>query len=182
MAPLLVNPALYEFMGGAPVTPDELRRRYQRQARGHSPDGTQRWLNWIVRLRSSGEPVGTVQATVTGEGGAVAELAWVITSRHQGRGYATEAATAMARWLGERGTSVLAANIHPRHQASMRVARALGLAPTGEVIGGETRWVAPALEGGGPAAARDSVRQQGDDDGDGNDHRDDRPALPGLRP
>jgi RimJ/RimL family protein N-acetyltransferase len=47
----------------------------------------------------------------------------------------------MARWLRQQGAHVLAANIHPRHEVSMRVARALGLAATTEVVEGEVRWV-----------------------------------------
>jgi RimJ/RimL family protein N-acetyltransferase len=142
MAPLLDYPALHTFTGGRPATLDELRRRYERQVLGHSLDGTQRWLNWIVRLKQSGQLVGTVQATATANATTcVAELAWVIVAAHQGRGYGTEAAVAMARWLRDQHAEVLTANIHPHHEASMRVARALGLIPTEQVIDGEIRWV-----------------------------------------
>jgi RimJ/RimL family protein N-acetyltransferase len=149
MAPLLGDPALYAFTGGSPAGLDELRRRYQRQALGHSEDGAQRWHNWIVRLDSSREPVGAVQATVTAHReGVVAEVAWVIAVPYQRRGYATEAAVTMVRWLRDHGVEVVAANIHPRHEASMRVARALGLAPTDEVIAGEIRWAGGAGDAG----------------------------------
>lgn len=37
-----------------------------------------------------------------------------------------------------------APRIHPRHDASSRVARAIGLAPTDVVIDGELRWESPA--------------------------------------
>jgi RimJ/RimL family protein N-acetyltransferase len=146
MAPLLADPALHAFTGGRPATLEELRHRYARQAGGRSPDGAQRWLNWIVRLEQTGAAVGTMQATVGGgeRGPAVAELAWVMAATHQGHGYAIEAAAGMARWLREQGTTVLAANIHPDHEASMHVARALGLAPTEEVVNGEVRWTARA--------------------------------------
>jgi RimJ/RimL family protein N-acetyltransferase len=141
MAPLLADPGLYAFTGASPVTLDELRRRYERQVRGHSEDGHQRWLNWIVRLEQTGAPVGAVQATMTAHSdGLAADLAWLIAVPHQRRGYATEAATVLARWLREQGAQVLAANIHPRHEASMDVARALGMTPTDEVIDGEIRW------------------------------------------
>ena len=146
MAPLVADEALHAFTGGRPDTPEELRHRYARQAGGRSPDGAQRWLNWIVRLEQTGAAVGTVQATVGGGEHApvVAELAWVIAAKHQGHGYATEAAVEMARWLREQGTTVLAAHIHPDHKASMRVASALGLAPTDEFVDGEIRWTAGA--------------------------------------
>jgi RimJ/RimL family protein N-acetyltransferase len=148
MAPLLADPALHAFTGGPVLTLDELRRRYQRQVLGHPEGGAEEWLNWIVRLERSGQAIGTVQATVTARcDGVTAELAWVIGSAHQRHGYATEAAAAMASWLRAQGAEILAANIHPRHEASMQVARALGLVATDEVIDGETRWVA-ILESG----------------------------------
>jgi RimJ/RimL family protein N-acetyltransferase len=141
MAPLLDDPQLYVFTGGRAWTLEELRERYQRHMTGRSDDGSQRWLNWIARRRDSGEAVGGLQATVTATaGGFACELAWIIASRHQGRGYAREAATAMATWLREQGAPVLIADIHPRHEASMAVARALGLDRTGEAVDGEIRW------------------------------------------
>jgi RimJ/RimL family protein N-acetyltransferase len=141
MAPLLEDPELYAFTGGHPPTADELRGRYRRQALGRSEDGSQRWLNWIVRLHEGGQAIGTMQATITAQGdGSVAAVAWVIAPRHQRRGYAREAALAMAAWLAQQGGPVLVADIHPRHDRSVGVARALGLTPTDEVIDGEIRW------------------------------------------
>ena len=143
MAPLLEDPSLHGFTGGRPLGLEELRHRYRGQTRGRSQDGTERWLNWIVRLEQSREPIGSVQATVRVRGeGFDADLAWVIAVPHQRRGYATEAAMAMARWLREQGVGVLAANINPRHEASIRVARALGMTATDAVIDGEIRWEA----------------------------------------
>jgi RimJ/RimL family protein N-acetyltransferase len=46
----------------------------------------------------------------------------------------------MAGWLREHGADLLVAHIHPRHQASVRVAERLGLT-AGEVADdGEIRW------------------------------------------
>jgi RimJ/RimL family protein N-acetyltransferase len=141
LAPVLDDATLHRFIGGEPLGRDELRARYARLATGRSPDGTQRWLNWTVRRRGSGDPVGTVQATVIGIApDAVAEIAWVIGTAYQGRGFATEAAQAMAAWLGEHHTRRLIAHIHPDHAASQAVARAVGLSPTDTVVDGEVRW------------------------------------------
>jgi RimJ/RimL family protein N-acetyltransferase len=139
MAPLLDDAALHAYVGGAPLSLEELRERYARQGRGRSPDGRERWLNWIVRERASGDAVGYVQATVDEERGA-AEVAWVIASRFQGNGYAAEAAAAMLARLSEDGICVIAAHIHPGHAASAGVARAIGLAPTSVIVDGEVRW------------------------------------------
>jgi RimJ/RimL family protein N-acetyltransferase len=144
MAPLLGDPRLHTFTGGEPPTLQELRDAYERRVLGHSADETQQWLNWIVRERSGGQAVGGMQATITpASDGFSAELAWVIAAAHQRRGYAREAAAAMVGWLRQQGAARLTADIHPDHEASMRVARALGLSLSGEVVAdGELRWIA----------------------------------------
>ena len=38
------------------------------------------------------------------------------------------------------------AHIHPEHRASQRVARAVGLVPTTQVVDGEVRWAPPSGE------------------------------------
>ena len=142
MAPVLDDPALHVFTGGAPLTPGRLRARYRRLELGRSADGSQRWLNWIVRLCADRQAIGATQATVTADDDRViARLAWTIGVRHQRQGYATEAARAMATWLRQEGVDVLLADIRPGHVASIKVARAVGLAPTGQVPDGEIRWI-----------------------------------------
>jgi RimJ/RimL family protein N-acetyltransferase len=141
LAPVLGDPALHRFTGGAPPTVEELRARFERQTRDGSPDGGASWLNWVVRERSSHRVVGTVQATVkSGNPARIADLAWVIGTSHQGNGFAKEAAAAMAAWLRDHGVSRLRANIHPRHEASNQVARSIGLEETGTIVDGELRW------------------------------------------
>jgi len=140
--------ALHAFMGGAPASAEQLRKRYRQQAVGHSPDGSEAWVNWLLRRHDSGELIGTVQATVSpaapradaaGEP-CSAEVAWVIAGPHQGRGFACEAAIAMAAWLRRSGVTTILAHIHPEHGASVGVARALGLRRTAVVVDGEERW------------------------------------------
>lgn len=143
MAPLLDDPDLHIFIGGEPVTREELQERYLRQVVGRSADGSQRWLNWILRRRDNGRVVGTVQATVVEDAGRLsAEVAWVIGSRHQNQGYAREAAEAMVRWLRQEGAAIVVAHVDPQHLASVAVARAVGLAPTDTVVEGEVRFEA----------------------------------------
>ena len=141
MAPLLDDVALHSFIGGQPATRDELRRRYTRQVVGRSPDGSQRWLNWVLRRRDNGQAVGTTQATVSEQQDRLtADVGWVIGTSQQGQGYAHEAAQAMVGWLRLHGVEVVIAHVHPRHQASMAVARAVGLVPTDAIVDGEVRW------------------------------------------
>jgi RimJ/RimL family protein N-acetyltransferase len=139
---VLDDARLHTWTGGKPYTLEELQVRYAFQAGGQSPDGSQGWLNWMLRRTDDQRLAGTVQATLyrTGSGGVEASLAWVVGVEHQARGYAGEAARAMADWLRTRGVTSLAAYIHPEHEASAGVARSLGLSPTGTVEDGEVRW------------------------------------------
>jgi RimJ/RimL family protein N-acetyltransferase len=139
MAAVLADPALHEFTGGAPASPEALRARYERLVAG-SPDRAVSWCNWVIRLRDPGCLTGTVQATISAGGGPVAEVAWVVGTPWQGRGIATEAARALVAWLGQHSVPTVIAHIHPGHRASAAVAAAAGLSPTGHRQHGEIRW------------------------------------------
>lgn len=136
MAEVLGDPVLHEFIGGAPLSREELRARYERLVAG-SPDPAVSWCNWVLRLREGGALVGTVQATVAG---GVAEIAWVVGTGRQGRGFASEAAAGLVGWLERQGIRSVVAHVHPGHRASAAVATASGLRPTDEEQDGEVRW------------------------------------------
>lgn len=104
---------------------------------GRSPDGSEIWRNWVVRLRDDGGAIGTVQATIVGD---EATLAWTVGTGWQGHGYAKEAVAAVALWVETSGVVWLRAEIHPEHEASAAVARSIGLAPTTEIVDGEVVW------------------------------------------
>jgi len=141
MAAVLDDPALHEYIGGEPASLEQLHRQYSRQVLGRSPDGSQRWLNWVLRHRPDRRAVGTVQATVSQEAQLLtAEVAWVVGTAHQGRGYAQEAAAAMVAWLRRCGIEAVVAHVHPEHPASQAVAQSVGLHPTTAVVDGEVRW------------------------------------------
>jgi RimJ/RimL family protein N-acetyltransferase len=162
LAPVLDDLRLHEFIGGRPLGVEELRARYERQVVGWSDDGQERWLNWVVREPASGLAVGQMQATVMPGAPPQAQLAWTIAPRFQSRGYAREAAAAVAGWLTDQGVGELIAHIDPDHAASSRVAGSLGLRPTEGMVEGEVRWsgIAPRRVG-----ARDlRIRIGGPDD------------------
>ena len=145
LAPLLDDPSLHEFTGGAPLPAADLAARYAHLAARRSPAGDQMWGNWVVRVRAAGTVAGTVQATLSAGGPAAgpAEVAWVVVRPAQGHGYGTEAARSLVTLLHEAGWTVVA-HIHPGHLASQRVARGAGLSPTADVRDGEIRWVSPS--------------------------------------
>lgn len=185
MTAVLADARLYVFIGGGPPTVEELRSRYERQAVGRSPDGDQEWLNWIIRLRPSGQAVGYVQATVE-QGGRVADVAWLVGVPWQGRGYAGEAAQRLAAWLEEQGVRIMTAHVHPEHAASAAVAARAGLRPTTEIENGERLWrrtfdataVTPGRRGGAlpsPTAAGRRPRAPGRPPS--RPHPNDRPSV-----
>lgn len=134
MAKVLADPALYTFTGGEPPTAEALQNRYQRQLAGPE-DPQESWLNWVISR--DGELIGYVQATVTSD---TAEIAWVLGTNSQGRGYAKEAAIGLVDWLDAQGAARVIAHVHPDHTASAAVAAAAGLQRTDQIEDGEYRW------------------------------------------
>lgn len=89
---VLSDPAIYEFENAPPASLDWLRARFTKLETRLSGDGTERWLNWVIRLPGSGL-IGYVQATVTAEGDAT--IAYELSSPHWGRGLGYQAVRAM---------------------------------------------------------------------------------------
>ena len=135
---ILSDSALYAYTGQIfPTSRAALRELFTEREKRRSPDGGELWLNWAMNKRSPGEAVGYMQATVTALG---AHTAWVVGTKWQGLGYATEAAKAVVKWLWSIGVERVQANIHPAHVASRRVASKVGFRLTSEVIDGENVW------------------------------------------
>ncbi len=96
---VLSDPQIYRYLDyGPPPSVDYLRDVYTRLEGRKSPDGTQLWLNWVVRRRGVG-PMGYVQATVLPSG--IAWIAYALSSKHWGRGYARMATHAMIEHLAD---------------------------------------------------------------------------------
>jgi ribosomal-protein-alanine N-acetyltransferase len=96
---VLSDPAIYVYENSPPRSLQWLRTRFEKLESRRSPDGSQLWLNWVVRLRS-GALIGYVQATVHQNGQAA--IAYEFSSAYWGRGLAYEAADALIRELVER--------------------------------------------------------------------------------
>ena len=137
MAKVLADPGLYTFTGGEPPSVEVLEGRYTRQVAG-SGDPGESWLNWVISSLQDDELVGYVQATVTAE---EAEIAWVLGTAWQGRGYAKEAAVGLVAWLQAQGARRIIAHVHPDHAASASVAAAAGLSRTDQFDDGEFLWL-----------------------------------------
>lgn len=136
--PILSDARLYEFTGGSPPSSEEsLAEAYAILESRRSPDGNELWLNWLIWHLDGGECVGYTQATVHP---THAYVAWVVGTRWQGLGYASEAAAALVKWLEALGVAEIRACVNPAHTASRRVAQNAGLQLTSDFVGGEEVW------------------------------------------
>jgi RimJ/RimL family protein N-acetyltransferase len=136
--PVLSDPDLHRFTGGdPPASPESLAERYSRLESRRSGDGSELWLNWVLLRNEDAAAIGYVQASV---GAAVADIAWVIGTKWQEQGYASEAAGALVSWLRAHHAPPIRACVHPGHAASRRVAERAGLRLTAEIVDGEEVW------------------------------------------
>ncbi len=92
MFEVLCDPAIYEFENEPPPSVERLADGYRRRESRLSPDGTEQWLNWAIRL-PSGELAGYVQATVLASGASY--VAYELASRFWRRGIGSAAVKAM---------------------------------------------------------------------------------------
>lgn len=121
---VLSDPAIYKYENEPPVSLEWLRERFARLESRYSADGTEVWLNWVIRLSTS-ELVGFVQATVRPNG--VAAIAYELSSTYWGRGFATEAILAMVTELvNNYKVHSLSAVLKQRNQRSLRLLQRLG--------------------------------------------------------
>ena len=139
---VLSDPTLYEYTGQAlPESVDALGETYASLEARMAPDRKELWFNWAVRDRASKEPIGYMQASVAA---THAEVAWVIGSRWQMRGYGSEAAKTVIQWLFALGVPQVRARINPCNLASRKVALNAGLRRTGDFADGEEVWILAA--------------------------------------
>jgi RimJ/RimL family protein N-acetyltransferase len=137
--PQLEDPELGRFTGETPPTNLEaVRAGFAGWETRRSPDGTELWLNWVLRRRDDARAIGYVQATV-GDGDAA--IAWVVGTAFQRQGFATEAGHALIAWLRDiLEVPLIVGSIHPDNVASQTTAHRIGLRPTDRRYDGEVVW------------------------------------------
>lgn len=89
---VLCDPAIYAYEGVPPPSLEKLANGFRLKEARVSPDGTEKWLNWVVRL-ASGELAGYVQATVYETG--VAYIGYEFASRYWRQGIGSSAIRCM---------------------------------------------------------------------------------------
>jgi [ribosomal protein S5]-alanine N-acetyltransferase len=130
MFEVLADPAIYEYENEPPTSAEWLRARFARLESRRSPDDLEQWLNWVIRLPDS-RLAGYVQATVHSDGRAA--IAYVLASRHWGRGLAIRAVEAMIEELGgHHGVAELSAVLKRANARSLRLLERLDFSHAGE--------------------------------------------------
>jgi len=128
MFAVLSDPAIYEFENAPPQSLEWLRARFARLETRRSRDGSEQWLNWVIRVPGDlpgGRLIGYVQATVRSDGSA--GIAYELASAYWGRGLATRAVNAMIDVLvAHYGVRELDAIAVRRNQRSLRLLERLG--------------------------------------------------------
>ncbi len=127
MFAVLSDPAIYEYENAPPASIEWLRARFTKLEARQSPDGSQQWLNWVIRLPTS-ELIGYVQATVHADGHAA--IAYELCSQYWGRGLAHQAVRAMIGDLVETyRVRRLSAVLRRDNRRSLRFLERLGFVP-----------------------------------------------------
>lgn len=120
----LKEPLLYTYIPREPpLAASHVARRFEQLETRRSPDGSELWLNWAVRIAANGY-AGLVEATVRADETAL--VAWTVFLPHQRQGIGREAVAAMLAHLAATGVHEAAALIDTRNAASIRLAEALG--------------------------------------------------------
>jgi RimJ/RimL family protein N-acetyltransferase len=127
MFAVLSDPAIYEFENAPPVTEEWLAQRFERlESRGPS-DGSEQWLNWVIRL-PDGKLAGYVQATVLPD--HTSYVAYELNSRYWRQGIGSSALGAVLQELQEQhDVELLVAVLKAKNYRSEGLLRKLGFVP-----------------------------------------------------
>ena len=96
MFAVLSDPAIYEFENEPPHSLAALQQRFTKLESRASLDGSEQWLNWVIRL-PSGQLAGFMQATVLVGGRAY--VAYELASRFWRQGIGSAALEAVLQEL-----------------------------------------------------------------------------------
>jgi len=118
-------------MDSKPPSSDELTALYQKWELRKSPDGTEEWLNWIAREKSSRQVVGYFQAGVPTakdcKSGTEPYVAYVLGTKFQNQGYAAEGLATLVSFLRiEKELNEIKAWVDTRNLRSIHLLKKIG--------------------------------------------------------
>jgi RimJ/RimL family protein N-acetyltransferase len=134
------NPKVVLYLYEEPFSPEQTRdlltRKMAVTAWAHEDD----WFSVAVVERSSGATVGDIAFHWVSERDRTAEIGFVFDPRHQGKGFATEAARAVVDWaFATAGMHRVVGRTEARNAASARVLEKLGMRLEAHFV--ENEWV-----------------------------------------
>jgi RimJ/RimL family protein N-acetyltransferase len=129
------------YLYGEPfVSLDESRDFLAKKIAGSAWTREDDWLSAAAVERETGLTVGDVSLHWVSERDRTAEIGFMFDPRHQGKGFATEAATAFLDWVfGEAGFHRVIGRAEARNIASARVLEKLGMRLEAHLV--ENEWV-----------------------------------------
>jgi [ribosomal protein S5]-alanine N-acetyltransferase len=126
---VLSDPAIYEFENAPPKSEAWLAERFGKLESRVSPDGAERWLNWVIRV-PNGELAGYVQATIVQ--GRTAHIAYELASKFWRQGIGSAAVSGMLEELAASyGVCTCAATLKERNFRSLALLESLGFERSG---------------------------------------------------
>jgi RimJ/RimL family protein N-acetyltransferase len=138
------DPDVHRYQGWERTDPDGVRGEIEEMA-GRAPGAPGGWMQLSVEDRDTGKLVGDVGLSPADDEPGVIKIGYTMSPSFQGRGYATEAVTALVVYAFDTlGADVVRAYASAENLPSIRVAEKVGMRLVERVErrhGGRTRYV-----------------------------------------
>jgi len=127
------QPEMVRYLGSGATHPDiDYTHAWIGRIRKRSGDVGAEGGFWALERRDTGEIVGATICSALPGGDGDHEIGWHVFPAHQGHGYATESGRGAATYgFDQLGLDEVLATIIPGNDASVAVARKLGMTPLG---------------------------------------------------
>lgn len=134
------DPEVARYLYQGPLSEEETRNRLERHMALTAWRAEGDWFSAAAVERATGLTVGDVAFHWVSKRDRTAEVGFVFDPRHQGKGFATEAAGALLDWaFGSAGFHRVIGRTEARNTASARVLEKLGMRLEGHLL--ENEWV-----------------------------------------
>ena len=134
------QPEVVRYLYEDPLTLEQARKKLELLVDSRTLDAEDDWLAAAISLRDPGTYLGDVAFHWVSVQHRTGEVGFVLDPRHQGHGYATEAARAMLDWgFGTFGLHRTIGRTEARNAASARVLEKLGMRCEAHLV--ENEWV-----------------------------------------
>lgn len=133
------DPEVVRWLYGEVLSEDETRDLLTRRMALTAWASEGDWLSAAIVERASGTTVGDLAFHWVSERDKTAEVGFILDPRHQGQGFATEAARALLDWAFTSGFHRVIGRTEARNTASARVLEKLGMRLEAHHV--ENEWV-----------------------------------------